>query len=129
MHAFHVVRPARRLSNLQEVRKLARAMKTPLNLGYSGYYTGRVLWSKQRRWGILEFGSSCSSLTAGRRGSVSAESQAVCDRRRPPRMVQRTGMAAGYAQPIQIDPVPHVPVGDQEQESVNEPGAIAQTKT
>lgn len=45
-------------------------MKTPLHLGYSGYYTGRVLWSKQRRWGNLEFGSSCSSLTAGAEGGA-----------------------------------------------------------
>lgn len=45
-------------------------MKTPLHLGYSGYYTGRVPWSKQRRWGNLEFGSSCSSLTAGAEGEA-----------------------------------------------------------
>jgi len=45
-------------------------MKTPVHLDYSGYYTGRVLWSKQCRWGNLEFGSSCSLLVAGAEGGA-----------------------------------------------------------
>src|SRR6266851_8943664 len=44
-------------------------------------------------------------------------------------MVQRAGMAAGYAQSIQIDAVLDVPVSDREQEGVHEPCPVAQTKT
>ena len=45
-------------------------MKTLLQRRYTGYYTGRVLWSKEQRWGDLLFGSSSSSLAPGAEGGA-----------------------------------------------------------
>lgn len=44
-------------------------------------------------------------------------------------MVQRAGMAAGHAQPIQIDAVLDVSVGDREQEGIDEPCKVAKAET
>lgn len=45
-------------------------MKARQQPHYSGYYTGRVLWSKEHRWGDLEFSCSSSSLTARAEGGA-----------------------------------------------------------
>jgi AraC family transcriptional regulator len=45
-------------------------MKKILQPRYAGYYTGRVLWSKELRWGDLEFVTSSSSLAAGAEGGA-----------------------------------------------------------
>jgi AraC family transcriptional regulator len=45
-------------------------MKTHSQPRYSGYYTGRVLWSKEQQWGHLEFGSSSSLLTSEAEGGA-----------------------------------------------------------
>jgi len=45
-------------------------MKKILQPRHAGYYTGRVLWSKELRWGDLEFVSSSSSLAAGAEGKA-----------------------------------------------------------
>ena len=45
-------------------------MKTPTPPHYVGYYTGRVLFSKEQRWGNLEFSSSSSSLSQGAEGAA-----------------------------------------------------------
>src|SRR5216683_7603490 len=44
-------------------------------------------------------------------------------------MVQRAGMAAGHAQPLQIDAVLVVSVGDREQEGIDEPCKVAKAVT
>lgn len=45
-------------------------MKQPLQPRYAGYYTGRVLWHKDREWGDLQFSSSSSSLKSGAEGGA-----------------------------------------------------------
>jgi AraC family transcriptional regulator len=37
---------------------------------YRGFYTGRVLWSKDQQWGDLQFSASSSSLTSGAEGAA-----------------------------------------------------------
>jgi len=43
-------------------------MKTLPQSPYTGYYTGRVLWHKDREWGNLRFSSSSSLLKSGAEG-------------------------------------------------------------
>jgi AraC family transcriptional regulator len=45
-------------------------MKQFLQPGYTGYYTGRVLWHKDREWDDLQFSSSSSSLESGAEGGA-----------------------------------------------------------
>ena len=45
-------------------------MKAIVQPRYTGYYTGQVLWSKEQRWGDLQFSSSSSSLTSGAEGGA-----------------------------------------------------------
>jgi AraC family transcriptional regulator len=45
-------------------------MKEALHHRYTGYYTGRVLWHKDRDWGDLQFSSSSSSLKSGAEGGA-----------------------------------------------------------
>jgi len=45
-------------------------MKNLNQLRHTGYYTGRVLWTKEQRWGDLDFTISSSLLTSGAEGAA-----------------------------------------------------------